>query len=495
MKNTYGNNLSLTLFGESHGEAIGAVLDGISAGTFLDVGESIEISPIELWTAKPATYTPSVSKDEYWEALPSLGEEDKSYMFNNTTTSFWTNDWNAPRDRSISISSQSVEKKDPLYKYFSLSYAIKVLDADVYYTMTAGNRDITFGLEKKEDARNFEKYLKTGYVRFYINVPKDMRVRIGITDEGWKRSYVVLDMKKTTENDGWQEIQIPFKDFYDNQKGSVDFKNIVRIYVDSIDTAENAAFSEEYFLKENEDILQISRFEFWTKTPDEPKDIDIRTYYHSENNNGVILRDSDDIVAISNTFFAYENTEDIDNLTKILKTEYHDFKINKVWSAYVLNNESYNTYRLDPYANVEIMLPAGSVQVNPNTKIVRIDEKTSEVEPVTITTETDYVIINTVGLGDFVFFEGEEGATEVPQDKKEEETKQSNTIITDDDPEEEDSTETITRVVRVKKPKAKSNNNASYDWLVWAIAVAAVLLIAAGVTLFIIFKKRKRKVQ
>lgn len=32
MKNTYGNNLSLTLFGESHGEAIGAVLDGVAPG-------------------------------------------------------------------------------------------------------------------------------------------------------------------------------------------------------------------------------------------------------------------------------------------------------------------------------------------------------------------------------------------------------------------------------------------------------------------------------
>ena len=32
MKNTYGNHLTLTLFGESHGEAIGAVLDGITPG-------------------------------------------------------------------------------------------------------------------------------------------------------------------------------------------------------------------------------------------------------------------------------------------------------------------------------------------------------------------------------------------------------------------------------------------------------------------------------
>ena len=32
MKNTFGNNVSVTLFGESHGEAIGAVIDGLPAG-------------------------------------------------------------------------------------------------------------------------------------------------------------------------------------------------------------------------------------------------------------------------------------------------------------------------------------------------------------------------------------------------------------------------------------------------------------------------------
>ena len=32
MKNTFGNSVSVTIFGESHGEAIGAVLDGIAPG-------------------------------------------------------------------------------------------------------------------------------------------------------------------------------------------------------------------------------------------------------------------------------------------------------------------------------------------------------------------------------------------------------------------------------------------------------------------------------
>ena len=36
MKNTCGSDLSLTIFGESHGRAIGAVLDGMAAGLPVD---------------------------------------------------------------------------------------------------------------------------------------------------------------------------------------------------------------------------------------------------------------------------------------------------------------------------------------------------------------------------------------------------------------------------------------------------------------------------
>ena len=38
MKNTFGSALSLTIFGESHGPAIGAVLDGMAAGVPVDEG-------------------------------------------------------------------------------------------------------------------------------------------------------------------------------------------------------------------------------------------------------------------------------------------------------------------------------------------------------------------------------------------------------------------------------------------------------------------------
>ena len=38
MKNTFGNNVSVTLFGESHGAAVGAIIDGLPAGVSVDEG-------------------------------------------------------------------------------------------------------------------------------------------------------------------------------------------------------------------------------------------------------------------------------------------------------------------------------------------------------------------------------------------------------------------------------------------------------------------------
>ena len=36
MKNTFGNSVALTVFGESHGSEIGAVLDGLAPGIKVD---------------------------------------------------------------------------------------------------------------------------------------------------------------------------------------------------------------------------------------------------------------------------------------------------------------------------------------------------------------------------------------------------------------------------------------------------------------------------
>lgn len=63
MKNTFGNNLSVTIFGESHGEGIGVVLDGLCAG--LDVNEEYISNILSLRRPNSNESTARREKDEF----------------------------------------------------------------------------------------------------------------------------------------------------------------------------------------------------------------------------------------------------------------------------------------------------------------------------------------------------------------------------------------------------------------------------------------------
>ena len=63
MKNTYGNSLTVTLFGESHGSAIGAVIDGLAPGIKVDT-EYID-KKLALRRPSGRISTARVEKDNY----------------------------------------------------------------------------------------------------------------------------------------------------------------------------------------------------------------------------------------------------------------------------------------------------------------------------------------------------------------------------------------------------------------------------------------------
>ena len=63
MKNTFGNNISVTLFGESHGDMIGAVLDGLGSGHKID--ESFIHSKLQQRRPYGAISTARQEKDEF----------------------------------------------------------------------------------------------------------------------------------------------------------------------------------------------------------------------------------------------------------------------------------------------------------------------------------------------------------------------------------------------------------------------------------------------
>ena len=63
MKNSFGTNLIFTLFGESHGECVGCILDGISPGIDVD----LEYIKKQLWRRRPrsALSTGRIETDEF----------------------------------------------------------------------------------------------------------------------------------------------------------------------------------------------------------------------------------------------------------------------------------------------------------------------------------------------------------------------------------------------------------------------------------------------
>ncbi len=63
MKNTFGNNVAITLFGESHGEEIGAVLDGLAPG--IEVDEEFIKYQLKLRSPIGQISTPRAEKDEF----------------------------------------------------------------------------------------------------------------------------------------------------------------------------------------------------------------------------------------------------------------------------------------------------------------------------------------------------------------------------------------------------------------------------------------------
>ena len=75
MKNTFGNNIALTVFGESHGKMIGAVIDGLPAG--ITVNEEFISHQLDLRRPYGKISTPRHETDKF---------QIVSGVFNNKTT-------------------------------------------------------------------------------------------------------------------------------------------------------------------------------------------------------------------------------------------------------------------------------------------------------------------------------------------------------------------------------------------------------------------------
>lgn len=70
MKNTFGNTVSMTIFGESHGPAVGAVLDGLAAG--LPVDEAAIAAAMDRRRARGMGFPPPAPRPTPWNFSPAF---------------------------------------------------------------------------------------------------------------------------------------------------------------------------------------------------------------------------------------------------------------------------------------------------------------------------------------------------------------------------------------------------------------------------------------
>ena len=69
MKNTFGNAVSMTIFGESHGPAVGAVLDGLAAG--LPVDEAAIAAAMDAAAPAGMGFPPPAPRPTPWSSSPA----------------------------------------------------------------------------------------------------------------------------------------------------------------------------------------------------------------------------------------------------------------------------------------------------------------------------------------------------------------------------------------------------------------------------------------
>ena len=117
MKNTFGNSVSVTLFGESHGEYIGAVIDGLAPGIGIDCDYIAHLLTLRRPVGKIST--PRCEKDEF---------RIVSGVVDDTTTG---------TPITILIPNENVKSGD----YSLMSTLARPSHADYTYTNKYGERD------------------------------------------------------------------------------------------------------------------------------------------------------------------------------------------------------------------------------------------------------------------------------------------------------------------------------------------------------------------
>ncbi len=339
-----------------------------------------------------------------WSELPQMKADEENTILVKTAHDFWTGDWNKS-ERSVIAPNLGLTTKDPKYSWFRNYRQIEITDEEKYYA--DGNKsELCFYLTSNTDISG---YLKTGALRFWIKVPKDMTVRLYLLsiapDENnpeskkYTQVYIDVPLTMTTENDGYQEVQIALKDFYNK----IAIKNQWNpYYVSQIKIGGIEGCTPETFLAKGEQLC-VSHFEIWKAEAKEPEEIDTTRKFYSKNGK-FFIRDTDEVLSTTSTVSAFENILETEKYSALSKKYFDNAEFLSSFTVEVVSETLYDCYIVKPYDKVEVNFPLSKYVENKDLNICVVNG--AGIYDCEYTINDTNLVILTDQFGEFLFMSG-----------------------------------------------------------------------------------------
>ena len=178
MSNSFGKVFKISTFGESHGKAIGVIIDGCPAG--ININEEIIQKDLERRKPGQSKITTQRKEDDKVQVLSGL--------FNGKSTG-------AP----ISLLINNKDQKSSDYNHISTSF--RPSHADYTYHKKYGTRDYRGG--GRSSARETANWVAAGSIAKQILSKTKIKISAYVSQVGslkLKKNYKLLDLNKTENN-------------------------------------------------------------------------------------------------------------------------------------------------------------------------------------------------------------------------------------------------------------------------------------------------------
>ncbi len=310
-----------------------------------------------------------------------------------TGSDFWINDWNADRARSIVSSRHGLLKTDYYYNCFTRYRTIKMVDSATYYS------DVTEPYFKLKSKVDFTPYLANGTMRFWVDVPKDMSLRITLISVDQNGSFgrcrVTVNLKTEDEIENYQKVCLPLSSFTAEtatQTSKWDPTMVRYIAVGGISSC-----TAETFLADGE-IINISDIEVWEGEALEPEPFDATPHYYSKKGD-YYIRDLNSTLDAESQVSGFKNSLEKDNYTDDVEIYSNYVSLLEVYTVNVIGvGTDYSVTKIDDY--VEVYIPLSKDISDEELLVGSVVNGTMVIFEHDVT--DDYLIVTANSLGDIL---------------------------------------------------------------------------------------------